>query len=193
MDLLVRSPTPTPTEACAFVCHTVVLALAQWTFLVLTFLSDLQRFKTCNEMLSPKGGSCAGWAGWGKGDWAQVWTACTWPQPPALERGLWSTLCSKHCPLLKGIHFKFFVKMAHEKKATCECCGFICKRGGSWKSCSVALPFLMSMCPIYGTCTISYLSIDLIFLGIEQWFSLGIMLDSADLAWGPTSVELSAP
>lgn len=36
-----------------------------------------------------------------------------------------------------------------KKKATCECCRLVCKLGDSWKSCSVALTLLMSMCLIY--------------------------------------------
>lgn len=52
----------------------------------------------------------------------------------------------------------------------------------------------MSVCVMDGTCTINYLSIDLIFLGSRTMVfspgggSLGSLLGSVDLALGPASV-----
>lgn len=103
-------------------------------------------------MLRPELQSCDVWAVWGHWDLAHVWRS----SPPAAATGPGTSFAEHswfYALYLLSKHICFFVKMTLEekkkKKAACECCRLVCKLGDSWKSCSVALSLLMSMCLIY--------------------------------------------
>ena len=137
--------------------------------------------------MSPKLGSCAGWVGWGSGDLVpknQQTPTCS----PLHLNGLWRAcfVLSTYSP---QSNMFLFVKVAQKKKKSHL--WFVGKLRDSLKSCYIAFPLLMSMCLIYMVHAWSVLCLlALSSWEAKQWFSsgccsLGIMLDSVDLALGP--------
>lgn len=131
--------------------------------------------------MSPQLGSCLGWAVWGAGT-SLMWTSHSLL---LLDGFVLSTYSSQSNTCL------FLCENSPEKKKGHLWMPSICKLGDWWKSCYEALHLLMSVCSVFGPCTISPLPIDFNFVGSRTVVfgsgccSLGIMLDSVDLALSP--------
>lgn len=83
-------------------------------------------------------------------------SSCVTQQPPSCSHWPRNKLCGTLLVLCTVPPLKTHLFLCEndpwgkkKKKAACECCRLVCKLGDSWKSCSVALSLLMSMCLIY--------------------------------------------